>query len=95
MDDASNAITNFNVTVNANTIGVNTTTGPFTALSGISAVNVGSVSRLGNNMNTGNQSANVSGNTGNAGSGSSHNHPWSGSVNVGVQYVDFIICTKT
>jgi len=54
-----------------------------------------SVSRLGNTMNTGNQSANITGNTGNAGSGSTHTHPWSGSVNVGVQYVDFIICTKT
>jgi len=95
MDDASQGITNFNVSVNANTIGVNTTSGPFTALSGISSVNVNSVSRLGNSMNTGNQSANISGNTGNAGSGNTHTHSWSGSVNVGVQYVDFIICTKT
>lgn len=36
----------------------------------------------------------VSGSTSNAGGGGSHNHGWSGSVNVGVQYVDLIIATK-
>ena len=36
----------------------------------------------------------VSGSTSNTGGGGSHNHGWSGSVNVGVQYVDLIIATK-
>ena len=39
-------------------------------------------------------SLSISGSTSNAGSGGSHNHGWSGSVNVGVQYVDLIIATK-
>lgn len=39
-------------------------------------------------------SLSVSGSTSNTGGGGSHNHGWSGSVNVGVQYVDLIIATK-
>ena len=36
----------------------------------------------------------VSGSTADAGGGGSHNHGWSGSVNLDVQYVDLIIATK-
>ena len=39
-------------------------------------------------------SLNVSGRTADTGGGGSHNHGWSGSVDVGVRYVDLIIATK-
>ena len=72
-----------------------TSSGGFDYAYNLSAGSSGSVTINDHNGNTGNSGdLDVSGSTSNAGSGGSHNHGWSGDVNVGVQYVDLIIATK-
>lgn len=69
--------------------------GSFDYTFNLSSGSSGTVSISNHNGNTGNSGdLSVSGSTSNRGGDGSHNHGWSGSVNVGVQYVDLIIATK-
>lgn len=100
---ASNATTNVSVTVGNHTL----STGQLASHSHPNGTGPFNANVQGFVPNTPQVSVATPGNTGNAGSGSSHNHPGSGSgtttvtstltgdaINLQVQYVDVVQCTK-